>query len=164
MQKVFKRRGARGAGGGCTNFMHGRSGMTIATSPSHSHNAATEHIGFSPTRQTLLAPKAKRREMFGESREGLAASYEKCRPLSHPPPPPNAEKQTKKYKPQVQIQDLVHTLMHMDDRFELFHFFRVWPVGRGVVGGRGTGREGRLHTATVLKAERPTKAGLRKGQ
>ena len=38
--------------------------------PSHPYNAGTEHVGFSPTRQTLLAPSAKRREVFGESREG----------------------------------------------------------------------------------------------
>ena len=38
--------------------------------PSHLYNAGTEHVGYSPTRQTLLAPSAKRREMFGESHEG----------------------------------------------------------------------------------------------
>ena len=36
--------------------------------------AGREHIGFSPARQALLAPSAKRREVFGESREGCAAS------------------------------------------------------------------------------------------
>ena len=35
--------------------------------PSHPHNAGTEHVGFSPTRQALPAPRAKRREAFGES-------------------------------------------------------------------------------------------------
>ena len=39
-------------------------------------NAGTEHVGFSPTRQTSLAPSAKRREVFGESHEGWAASYQ----------------------------------------------------------------------------------------
>ena len=39
-------------------------------SPSHPYNAGTEHVGLSPTRQTFLAPSAKRREMFGESHEG----------------------------------------------------------------------------------------------
>ena len=43
--------------------------------PSHPYNAGTEHVGFSPTRQTLLAPSAKRREVFGESHEERAASY-----------------------------------------------------------------------------------------
>ena len=38
--------------------------------PSHSYDAGTEHVGFSPTRQTLLAPSTKRREVFGESHEG----------------------------------------------------------------------------------------------
>ena len=38
--------------------------------PSHPYYAGTEHVGFSPTRQTLLAPSAKRREMFGESPKG----------------------------------------------------------------------------------------------
>ncbi|CAN0487828.1 unnamed protein product [Laminaria digitata] len=42
--------------------------------PSHPYNAGTEHVVFSPTRQTLLAPSANRREVFGESHEGLAAS------------------------------------------------------------------------------------------
>ena len=36
--------------------------------PPQPYNAGTEHVGFSPTRQamTLLAPSAKRREVFGE--------------------------------------------------------------------------------------------------
>ena len=39
--------------------------------PSHPYSGAgTEHVGFSPTRQTLLASSAKRREVFGESHEG----------------------------------------------------------------------------------------------
>ena len=38
--------------------------------PFQSYNAETEHVGFSPTRQTLLAPSAKRREVFGESYRG----------------------------------------------------------------------------------------------
>ena len=37
--------------------------------PLHPYYAGTEHGGFSPTRQTLLAPSAKRREVFGESHE-----------------------------------------------------------------------------------------------
>ena len=38
--------------------------------PSHPYYAGTEHVGCSPTRQTVLAPRAKRREVFGESHEG----------------------------------------------------------------------------------------------
>ena len=34
--------------------------------PSHHYNAGMEHVGLSPTRQTLLAPSAKRRQMLGE--------------------------------------------------------------------------------------------------
>ena len=37
--------------------------------PSHPYNAGTEHVGFSPTRQTLLVPSAKRREILGGSHE-----------------------------------------------------------------------------------------------
>ena len=38
--------------------------------PQHAYNTGTGHVGFSPTRQTLLAPSEKRREMFGDSHEG----------------------------------------------------------------------------------------------
>ena len=38
--------------GGGSHFMRGRSGMTIWYRPSHPHNAGTEHVGLSPTRQT----------------------------------------------------------------------------------------------------------------
>ena len=31
--------------------------------PSHAYNAGTEHVVFSPARQTLLAPSAKRRDV-----------------------------------------------------------------------------------------------------
>ena len=63
-----------GMGGGAysrrdvLDIMHGRSRMTIV--PSHPYNAGTEHVGVSPTRQTLLAPSAKHREVSGESHEG----------------------------------------------------------------------------------------------
>ena len=60
--------GVEGGGRACTQFVHGRSRMTI--NPEHPYYAGTEHVGFSPTRQTLLAPSAKRREVFGESHEG----------------------------------------------------------------------------------------------
>ena len=37
---------------------------------SHPYNAGTEHVGLSPTRQTLLAPSVKHiDEVFGESHE-----------------------------------------------------------------------------------------------
>ena len=38
--------------------------------PSLLYNAGTEHVGFSPTRQILLAPSPKRREVLNESHEG----------------------------------------------------------------------------------------------
>ena len=53
-------------------LLRGRSRMAIAIRP---YNTGTEHVGLSPTRQTLLAPSAKRREVFGESHEGRATSY-----------------------------------------------------------------------------------------
>ena len=66
--------GERGAGGLCSRLcsivMHGRSRMTIWYRPSHPYDVRTEHVRFSPTRQALLAPSAKRREVFGESHEG----------------------------------------------------------------------------------------------
>ena len=48
--------------------MHGRSRI-YDHRLSHPYNAGTEHVGFSPTRQTSLAPNAERREVFGESHE-----------------------------------------------------------------------------------------------
>ena len=39
--------------------------------PSHPYNAGTEHVGFSPTRQALLATSAKRRRVLGESHNGM---------------------------------------------------------------------------------------------
>ena len=59
-----------GKRGECTQFVHGRSGMTIAIRPSHPYHAGTEHVGFLPTRRTSLVPSAKRREVFGESHVG----------------------------------------------------------------------------------------------
>ena len=43
--------------------MHGR--IRIAIDPRVLY-AGTEHVGFSPTRQALLAPSVKRREVFVE--------------------------------------------------------------------------------------------------
>ena len=47
--------------------MHGRSRMTI--DPRVPTLPRTEHVGFSPTRQALLAPTAKLRDVFGEPHE-----------------------------------------------------------------------------------------------
>ena len=44
------------------------------------YSAGTERAGFSPTRQVSLAPRfVKRRDVFGESREGWATFYAKNR-------------------------------------------------------------------------------------
>ena len=55
-------------GGRGTQFVHGRCRMTI--DPSIPTMPGRSTSGFSPTRQTLHAPSAKRREVFGESHEG----------------------------------------------------------------------------------------------
>ena len=62
-------RGAGRGGGGGTHAMHGRSRMKQYHKPSYPYNAGTEHVRFPLTRQTLLAPSAKRYEEFGESHE-----------------------------------------------------------------------------------------------
>ena len=49
---------------GCTQFVQ------YDHRPSHPYYAGTEHVGFSPTRQTFLETSAKLREVFGESQEG----------------------------------------------------------------------------------------------
>ena len=38
--------------------------------PSRLYNAWTEHVRFPQTRQTLLAPRAKRRDVLDDSHEG----------------------------------------------------------------------------------------------
>ena len=53
---------------GCTHVMHGRSRMTIDPRTPTMPGRSTS--GFSPTKQTLPAPTAKRREVLGESHEG----------------------------------------------------------------------------------------------
>ena len=50
------------------DLMHGRSGRTI--DPRIPIKAGATHVGVLPTRQTFLAPSAKRREVSGESNEG----------------------------------------------------------------------------------------------
>ena len=54
--------------GGVPIIMHGRTSYDHR--PSHPYNVGTEHVGFSPTTHPLLAPNAKRRQVFGESHEG----------------------------------------------------------------------------------------------
>ena len=61
-------------GGAVLDIMHGRSSR-VTIDPRIPYNAGTEHVGFSPTRQTLLAPNAKHHEMLVELREGCAVSY-----------------------------------------------------------------------------------------
>lgn len=45
--------------------------------PTHPYIAVAEHVGFSPTRRTLLAriKRETEREVLGESPKGWAASY-----------------------------------------------------------------------------------------
>ena len=58
-------KGSNGGWGGSTQY-HAWS-QSYDDRPSHPYNAVTEHVGFSPTRPTLLA---KRREVLSESHEG----------------------------------------------------------------------------------------------
>ena len=75
MERVRRRGGVRWAGG--EGGEGGGAGVKSVCAwpwsydhrPSHSYYAGTEHVGFSPTTQTFLAPSAKRREVFGESHE-----------------------------------------------------------------------------------------------
>ena len=61
----------RGAGGG--HIIHVRTPEDHGLS--YLYNTETKHVGFSPTPPVLIAPNANRREAFGESYEGRAASY-----------------------------------------------------------------------------------------
>ena len=62
-----------GKGGvGALIIMHGRSRTTI--DPRIPKMPGTEHVGCSPTKQTLPGPSAKSREIF-ESHEGWAAFH-----------------------------------------------------------------------------------------
>ena len=62
-------RGGIGGGGGCTQFVHGRSRMTI--DPRIPTMPGRRTSGFyQPDKHCLLAPSAKRREVFGESHAG----------------------------------------------------------------------------------------------
>ena len=53
---------------GVLDIIHGRSRMHI--NPRLPTMPGRSTWGFSPTRQTLLAPSAKRRQVFGESHKG----------------------------------------------------------------------------------------------
>ncbi|CAM9928749.1 unnamed protein product [Ectocarpus sp. 6 AP-2014] len=61
---------SRAGGGGVLIVVHA---VAVRPLTSHPYKAGTEHAGFSPD-QALTSPSAKRREVFGESHEGLAAS------------------------------------------------------------------------------------------
>ena len=57
-----------GKGGGCTQFVQGRSRMTIGPRISTMPGRSTS--GFPQPGKTLLAPSATRREVFGEPHGG----------------------------------------------------------------------------------------------
>ena len=64
----------KGEVGGGTQFMHGCSRYDHRSS--HPYYAGTEHVGFSPIRNTLFAPSAKRRECSASRMKGeLHSSY-----------------------------------------------------------------------------------------
>ena len=62
MVKDVSRRGVWG------EIVHARGRVTI--DPRIPCYAGPDHVGLSPTRPTLLAPRAKRREVSGEPHEG----------------------------------------------------------------------------------------------
>ena len=66
-----RREGARDCSPG---IMHGCS--LLDDRPLNPYYAMTEHVGFSSTSQTSRAPCAYRPEVFGESHEGWAVSYQ----------------------------------------------------------------------------------------
>ena len=57
-----------GVGRGVLITIHGRSRMTM--DPRIPTMPGTEHVGLSPTRQTSLAPSAKRREVSASRMKG----------------------------------------------------------------------------------------------
>ena len=59
--------GRKGRARGLVKTMHG--GNLSDNRPSHLYNTGTERVGFSPTRQALHTPSAKRCEVFGESHD-----------------------------------------------------------------------------------------------
>ena len=56
-----RRWGIGGGGGGRAFIILHVSSVKTMHRPSHSYNAETEHVEFSPTRQALLAPSCARR-------------------------------------------------------------------------------------------------------
>ena len=68
------------SGGGGTHY-HAWPQQSYDRRPSHPHNAGEGHVGLSPTTQTLLhcTKREGSRELFGDSREGRAASSTKNR-------------------------------------------------------------------------------------
>ena len=57
--------------GGCAHHaMRSRSRRMTMDPRISTYSVGTEHVGFSPNRQTLPVPSAKRREVLGESHEG----------------------------------------------------------------------------------------------
>ena len=57
--------GDKRRGGGVLMFMHGRSGI-YGHRPLHPYSDRTEHVGFSSTRQTLIAYEVGSAAVYGE--------------------------------------------------------------------------------------------------
>ena len=73
--------------------------------------AGTEHIGFSPTMQALLAPSAKRREVFASRMKG------KLHPSTN--------------RSENGLRDLVPTFLFVEDSANEFILcFLMWPLQR----------------------------------
>ena len=66
------KREEEGAGRGCTQFVHDRSCMAIDPVSILCWDGTRRVF----TRQTLLAPSAKGRKVFGESHDGRTASFQ----------------------------------------------------------------------------------------
>ena len=66
--------GGVGGGGGLYSFSCRVPLHAYDHRPKHPYSAGAEHVVFTSTRQMLLAPIAKRREVLGESPRGRAAS------------------------------------------------------------------------------------------
>ena len=82
--------GVRGGRGRGTHVMHGRSRVSMRSKPSYSYVARTEHVGFAPTRQALLASSAKRTMRGGQGCQGCgrgtsAVLPPNVRPFNFPP-------------------------------------------------------------------------------
>ena len=93
-------------GGGGTQFVNGRSRMTIDLASLLCRDGARRV--FTNQRPTLLAPSAKRREVLGESHQGLTASFQ---------------------EPRVR-RTLAPIFLRMDDSANELLSFLVWPLQR----------------------------------